>query len=67
MEGVIVDCALYRSGKRVEETRNLVKIAAAARHDEDSFVWMGLFEPTETDLEGVARLFGLHPLAVLHF
>ncbi len=64
MEGVIVDCALYRSGKRVEETRNLVKIAAAARHDEDSFVWMGLFEPTETDLEGVARLFGLHPLAV---
>jgi magnesium transporter len=25
---------------------------------------MGLFEPSETDLEGVARLFGLHPLAV---
>jgi magnesium transporter len=25
---------------------------------------MGLLEPSETDLEGVARLFGLHPLAV---
>jgi magnesium transporter len=61
---VIVDCALYRYGQRVEETRNLVKIAAAARKDDDAFVWMGLYEPSETDLEGVARLFGLHGLAV---
>ncbi len=64
MGHVIVDCALYRDGHRVEETRNLVKIASQARHDDHAFVWMGLFEPSETDLEGVARLFGLHQLAV---
>ena len=61
---MIVDCALYRSGQRVEETHNLLKLAAEARRDPSSFVWMGLFEPTETDLRGVAHVFGLHPLAV---
>ncbi len=61
---MIVDCALYRAGQRVEETRNLARLAAEARRDPDAFVWMGLFEPTTTDLLGVARVFGLHPLAV---
>jgi magnesium transporter len=64
MDGVIVDCALYRGGKRVDETRNLVKLAHEARSDPTAFVWMGLYEPTETDLRGVARVFGLHQLAV---
>jgi magnesium transporter len=61
---VIVDCALYRDGKRTEETRNLLRLAAEARRDPSAFVWMGLHEPTETDLLGVSRIFGLHPLAV---
>ena len=61
---VIVDCALYRDGARVNETHNLIRLAAEARRDADSFVWMGLFEPSETDLRGVARVFDLHPLAV---
>lgn len=59
-----MDCALYRDGKRVEETRNLLRLAAEARRDPNAFVWMGLHEPTETDLRGVSRIFGLHPLAV---
>jgi magnesium transporter len=61
---MIVDCALYRDGQRVEQTHSLVRLAADARRDEGAFVWMGLYEPSETDLEGVARVFGLHPLAV---
>lgn len=61
---MIVDCALYRDGHRAEETRNLVRLAAEGRRDPAAFAWMGLFEPTETDLRGVARVFGLHPLAV---
>jgi magnesium transporter len=64
MGRMIVDCALYRSGRRVEETHNLVRLAAEARRDPSAFVWMGLFEPTESDLRGVARVFDLHPLAV---
>ena len=61
---MIVDCALYRGGLRAEETHNLIRLAAQARQSPDSFVWMGLHDPTETDLRGVQRLFGLHPLAV---
>lgn len=61
---MIVDCALYRDGRRVEETRNLVKLAAVARADPEAFVWLGMLGPTETDLVGAARVFGLHPLAV---
>ena len=61
---MIVDCALYRDGARVEETHNLIRLAADAKKDPGSFVWMGLYEPSETDLRGVARVFGLHPLAV---
>ncbi|HEU4676792.1 MAG TPA: magnesium and cobalt transport protein CorA, partial [Motilibacteraceae bacterium] len=61
---MIVDCALYREGKRTDESRSLPRLAAQARADSDSFVWMGLFEPSPTDLTGVARLFGIHPLAV---
>ena len=61
---MIVDCALYRAGHRVQETHNLVRLAAEARRDPEAFVWMGLFEPSETDLRGVARVFDLHPLAV---
>ena len=64
LTSVIVDCALYRDGKRTEETRNLLRLAAEARRDPSAFVWMGLKEPTENDLLGVSRIFGLHPLAV---
>ena len=60
----IIDCALYRDGQRVEETRNVVRLAAMARSDPQAFVWMGMHEPTPTDLVGAARVFGLHELAV---
>ena len=61
---MIVDCALYRNGRRVTESRNLVGMVKAARADPGAFVWMGMFEPTQDDLVGVSRLFGIHPLAV---
>jgi magnesium transporter len=32
--------------------------------DEGDFVWVGLHDPTEAELEDVAVAFGLHPLAV---
>jgi magnesium transporter len=61
---VIVDCALYRDGSRVEETHNLIRLAAMARREDQAFVWMGMLDPTETDLVGASRVFGLHQLAV---
>ena len=30
----------------------------------DDFVWVGLHDPTSDELEAVADLYGLHPLAV---
>lgn len=63
---MIVDSALYRNGVRVE-----VDCGREDLHDlrgrvsgEGDFVWVGLHEPTEEELEDVSIAFGLHPLAV---
>jgi magnesium transporter len=60
---MIIDCAHYKDGRRhgmgpvpLEE--------AAARRAEGGFVWLGLFEPGEAEMDQVRRLFGLHELAV---
>ncbi len=63
---MIVDNALYRSGRRVPSTLapdDLAGVRATATEPGD-FVWVGLFEPTEAELGAVAEIYGLHPLAV---
>lgn len=60
---MIVDCAHYRSGVRVPGVLNLADAFEVGRSPE-SFVWIGLFEPTEREFEAVQRELGLHPLAV---
>ena len=61
---MIVDCAHYRDGKRQHEGPMELNRAAGICADEDGFVWVGLFEPSEEELEDVRRRFGLHELAV---
>jgi magnesium transporter len=62
---VIVDCAHYRDGVRQhEDALSLEQAAACAKKGEGEFVWVGLFEPTDEEMEEVAKLFGLHELAV---
>ena len=64
---MIVDCALYRDGLRVplEGGRDDLEGALeAVRGPEDDFVWVGVHEPTHAELNRVARVFDLHPLAV---
>jgi magnesium transporter len=62
---VIVDCAHYRDGVRQhEEALSLEQAAACAKKGEGEFVWVGLFEPTDEEMQEVASLFGLHELAV---
>src|SRR4051794_8143410 len=64
--GVIVDNALYRDGVRVDcgtDPSDLAGVRARATGAED-FVWIGLHEPTEEELDAVADLYDLHPLAV---
>ena len=60
---MIVDCAHYKDGLRREGGPMSLE-EAAARRNEDGFVWLGLFEPGEAEMEQVRVLFGLHELAV---
>jgi len=60
---MIVDCAVYEQGKRREGTLDLKDVVEQC-HREDSFVWIGLVEPTAEEFDSVAREFGLHELAV---
>ncbi|MFF0431584.1 CorA family divalent cation transporter [Streptomyces sp. NPDC004327] len=60
---MIVDCAHYRDGRRQQEGPMPLEQAAACR-DEGGFVWLGLFEPGEPEMNQVRRSFGLHELAV---
>ncbi|MGN6132687.1 MAG: magnesium/cobalt transporter CorA [Nocardioidaceae bacterium] len=63
---MIVDSALYRDGVRVASTcdeADLPGLLAQAEED-NSFVWVGLHEPGAAELDRVAAIFSLHPLAV---
>ncbi|OKJ97128.1 magnesium transporter CorA [Streptomyces sp. CB03234] len=66
MRAVIVDCAIYRDGRRSEGPSDFSAALAEARAADsgDSFLWIGLHEPTEEEFDHVSDEFGLHPLAV---
>ncbi|HEX6246326.1 MAG TPA: magnesium/cobalt transporter CorA [Nocardioidaceae bacterium] len=63
---MIVDCALYREGVRVplEVSNNDLDSLRDARHEGGGFVWVGLHEPDQEEMDRVSSLFDLHPLAV---
>lgn len=63
---MIVDSALYRHGVRVgagSTPTDLHELRRCASGEGD-FVWLGVHEPSEDELEDIAIAFGLHPLAV---
>ncbi|WP_296605979.1 magnesium/cobalt transporter CorA [Nocardioides sp.] len=60
---MIVDCALYRDGKRAEDGTHWRELRAKADRDGD-FVWIGMHEPSTDEIHQVAEVFGLHSLAV---
>ncbi|AJT64574.1 magnesium and cobalt transport protein CorA [Streptomyces chattanoogensis] len=59
----IVDCGVYREGRRASEHVTPAQAMASVRAD-GGFAWIGLHEPTEAEFAGIAQEFGLHPLAV---
>ncbi|MEV7446277.1 magnesium/cobalt transporter CorA [Streptomyces sp. NPDC091204] len=64
MPRVIVDCAIYRDGRRTEGPEDLSDALDEARASGDAFLWIGMYEPTEEEFAHVSREFGLHKLAV---
>jgi len=72
----LVDCGVYVDGHRLPgkytHTSALAKVREIERAPQEgmeepapsAFVWIGLHEPDESQMQEVADAFGLHPLAV---
>jgi magnesium transporter len=72
----VIDWAAYIDGERVDtpDVADAVQLVRATRSSDyptdphggtqSRFVWVGLHEPDATELERLAKVFGLHPLAV---
>ncbi len=61
---MIVDCAMYRDGRRSPAPEDLSDALDEARASGDAFLWVGMYEPTEEEFEHVSKEFRLHRLAV---
>ncbi|MER7333455.1 MULTISPECIES: magnesium/cobalt transporter CorA [unclassified Micromonospora] len=60
----VVDCALYVDGRRQPGDWRYADALAAARREENGFVWLGLHEPELAEMTAIAATYGLHELAV---
>lgn len=64
----MVDCAIYVDGNRVAgkytHAAALDKVRELEAEGQRAFVWIGLHEPDDHQMQAVAEVFGLHPLAV---
>jgi len=65
---VLVDCGVYADGERIPGEFTPAGARAKVREIEaggrEAFVWVGLHEPGEAQMQGVAATFQLHPLSV---
>jgi len=57
----VMDCAVYVQGKRLDVAP---PDALQVARDQGGFVWLGLYEPSEDELNAIGAAYGLHPLAV---
>ena len=68
VEDAVVDCAIYVEGhRRPGECRYdtaLTTVRELNTQGLHAFVWLGLREPDEKQMDSVAEVFGLHPIAV---
>jgi len=63
IERVVGDCAVYERGRRLPGRVPLSQVSEVARST-DGFVWVGLQQPTASEVAAVAAEFGLPALAV---
>ncbi|HPX36032.1 MAG TPA: magnesium/cobalt transporter CorA [Mycobacterium sp.] len=63
-----VDCAVYSDGSRLPGkytySAALDKVHEIEATGQRAFVWIGLHEPDDHQMQEVAQVYGLHPLAV---
>jgi magnesium transporter len=58
----IVGQAAYRDGRALDIDGTFDELSGACRNGE--FVWVGLKDPSPSELDSAMRAFGIHPLAV---
>ncbi|MGD9701541.1 MAG: magnesium and cobalt transport protein CorA [Acidimicrobiia bacterium] len=61
---MIVDVAVYERGKRLDRVLTPAEALACSQAGPGRFTWVGMSHPSETELDEVASLYALHPLAV---
>jgi magnesium transporter len=61
---MIIDCAYYRGGVRQHDAPESVAEAADRAAQLDGFVWLGIHEPTDEEMDEVATYFPVHELAM---
>ncbi|GAA3063755.1 magnesium and cobalt transport protein CorA [Actinokineospora globicatena] len=64
LSAYVVDCGVYVDGERLPGRWTHIDAVAEVRRRGEGFVWIGLHEPDERQIQGVAETFGLHELAV---
>ena len=64
----LIDCGVYVEGHRLSGKYTYAAALSRVREIElaghEAFVWIGLHEPDQRQMQDVAEVFGLHPLAV---
>ncbi|HEY0000862.1 MAG TPA: magnesium and cobalt transport protein CorA [Actinoplanes sp.] len=60
----VVDCGVYVAGQRLPGDFTPDEALRVACSQSDAFVWLGLHEPAEEEMTGIAQTYGLHELAV---
>jgi magnesium transporter len=61
---LIVDCAHYRDGVRQHAGKLDIEHAARCVIEEEGFVWVGVYEPSDEELVMITKAFSLPALAV---
>ena len=64
----LVDCGVYVDGQRLpgkfSYSTAMAKVHEIEQAGQAAFVWIGLHEPSHSQMQDVADVYGLHPLAV---
>jgi magnesium transporter len=64
LSAYVVDCAVYVEGRRLPGRFTHDRALAEVRRRGEGFVWIGLHEPDDDQITGIAEVFDLHELAV---
>ncbi|KAA1034653.1 magnesium/cobalt transporter CorA [Pseudonocardia sp. EV170527-09] len=64
LSAYVVDCGVYLDGHRLPGRWTHDEAIAEVRERGEGFVWIGLHEPDEEQISGIAETYGLHELAV---